>query len=345
VPAEALEDAQDVCKEYAEDGADVSIQRRNAKAMLRAGEGTLEGRLYSASLEGFLNVVQQLISEGANVNSPTKAGRTPLLAACSRGHLSCVRALLDAGADANWFDNSNGYHGLLFASEMGHVEIVKLLLSQPGIKVNMSHKAEGSGGDTPLLRAALFGHIEVVKALLTNPDIDVNAKNAMGQFALYEACGLGYKETVFMLLAHPRIDVNLSNEPTKEEGSTSLSAAASQGHADVVSALLAHPNIDLKSSGLNTECLIVASEQGHHEVARLLVSHPDVDVNRLDRLNGATALHWACQEGHIEVMRVLLTAPCIDVNKKDMQDFSALAIAKQYGHAEIATLIVEAGAR
>ena len=74
------------------------------------------------------------------------AGLTPLIAACSRGHLSCVRALLEAGADANWTDNNTGYHGLLFASELGHVEIVQLLLSQPGIKVNMSHKVEGFCG-------------------------------------------------------------------------------------------------------------------------------------------------------------------------------------------------------
>jgi ankyrin repeat protein len=49
--------------------------------------------------------------------------------------------------------------------------------------------------------------------------------------------------------------------------------------------------------------------------------------------------------GHIDIVPVLISAPGIDVNKKDTQGFTALAVAKQCGHSDIATLLVQAGAR
>lgn len=51
--------------------------------------------------------------------------------AVSHGRIDMVKGLLDCGADVNIQDDE-GSTALMCASEHGHVEIVKLLLAQPG---------------------------------------------------------------------------------------------------------------------------------------------------------------------------------------------------------------------
>ena len=110
--------------------------------------------------------------------------------------------------------------------------------------------------------------------------------------------------------------------------------------------LVSHPDVDVnrldRKNGVTA--LHYACQEGHVVVVRALISAPGIDVNRLDRVKGITALHWACQRGHVEVVRALLSAPGIDVNNKGNQGFPALDIAKAFKHTEIATLLVQAGA-
>jgi ankyrin repeat protein len=49
--------------------------------------------------------------------------------------------------------------------------------------------------------------------------------------------------------------------------------------------------------------------------------------------------------GHVEVVELLLSHPLIDVNMEDSKGDSPLAAASHLGHAEIAALLVQAGAR
>uniref|UniRef100_A0AAZ1XEC4 Myotrophin n=1 Tax=Oreochromis aureus TaxID=47969 RepID=A0AAZ1XEC4_OREAU len=63
---------------------------------------TLDGGrkpLHYAADFGQTDVVEFLISKGADINAPDKHGFTPLMTACFEGHLSCVKLLLEKGAD------------------------------------------------------------------------------------------------------------------------------------------------------------------------------------------------------------------------------------------------------
>lgn len=57
--------------------------------------------------------------------------------AVSHGRMDMVQALLAHGADVNIQDDE-GSTALMCASEHGHVEIVKLLLAQPGCDATLS---------------------------------------------------------------------------------------------------------------------------------------------------------------------------------------------------------------
>lgn len=68
--------------------------------------------------------------------------------AVSHGRIDMVKGLLACGADVNIQDDE-GSTALMCASEHGHVEIVKLLLAQPGcnghLEDNVSPAAQGGG--------------------------------------------------------------------------------------------------------------------------------------------------------------------------------------------------------
>jgi beta-lactamase regulating signal transducer with metallopeptidase domain len=90
-----------------------------------------------------------------------------LIRAVADGDLEAVRQLLDRGADPNlWF---GGNLPLSKAAELGHVEIVSLLLDR-GATIDQIVQPYGNA----LIRSSAKGHLEVVKLLVAR-GADVNA--------------------------------------------------------------------------------------------------------------------------------------------------------------------------
>jgi ankyrin repeat protein len=70
--------------------------------------------------------------------------------------------LLEAGADVN-ARHEYGFTALYLASLKGNKDLVKLLLAQPGIKLDATNQDEGA---TALMAAAEAGQAEIVEMLL-----------------------------------------------------------------------------------------------------------------------------------------------------------------------------------
>merc|ERR1712203_1306948 len=79
--------------------------------------------------------------------------------ASDRGCLDCVTALLEAGADANWFDwdQATPIH---WAAKKNHVAVAQLLLAA-GADLSIENKE----GLTPLKMALEKGHTEMIALL------------------------------------------------------------------------------------------------------------------------------------------------------------------------------------
>ncbi|KAF6031868.1 hypothetical protein EB796_009770 [Bugula neritina] len=78
--------------------------------------------LHFAADYGQLEVLEYLISQGADINAEDKYGITPLLSAIYEGHEKCVALLLEKGADKNRTHNGQTYY------ECAETDAIKLLL-------------------------------------------------------------------------------------------------------------------------------------------------------------------------------------------------------------------------
>lgn len=243
------------------------------------------------------------------------------------------------------------------AASNGHVEIVRLLLQQKGVDINMAEKSYA----TPLSDAAYFGHTEIVKLLLKQPGIDVNK-----MAPLASAARRGQLECVKLLLNAPGINVN---EVDLNDGATALSCAASREREEIFKLLLKMPGINVNtpdSSGGTP--LGDAALYGTPEMVKLLINtqgfdasswnpvslavlKDDIaelkaliqakkDVNKTDA-RGMTPLHWAVVTDRIECLRILVKAPGINANiVEDVESYTALHMAAEKNKPECIKLLL-----
>ena len=175
-------------------------------------------QFYGAIRSDDMGAVQQMLKNGADVNSKDKSGTTPLMYAAAVGSARMMRVLIDAGADVNAKNNGEST-ALLWAT--GNAEKVRLLIEK-GADVNVRSKY----GRTPLaVAAAQAGNQEVVRMLL--------AKGAGGS-GLFEAA-MAADPAIVALLLEKGQDVNVKGP----SGFTPLMAAAANGNAALVKTFIA----------------------------------------------------------------------------------------------------------
>jgi ankyrin repeat protein len=111
-------------------------------------------------------------------------------------------------------------------SEGGHLEIVKLLLSD--------ERVDPSAGENYAIRwASRNGHHEVVNILLKHTRVNPSTRE---NYAIRLASERGHVEVVKLLLADPRVD------PSDDEN-YAIRLASEKGHVEVVKLLLADPRV------------------------------------------------------------------------------------------------------
>lgn len=115
--------------------------------------------LMIAAAEGHKDVVQYLLSKGANPNLRNQYGRTALMFPVNYGYLEIAKLLIDKGADPNAVDE-NGRGMVIVATEKNHPGVLKLLLTA-GAKADVKN----SEGKTALQIAETRGHSEIVQIL------------------------------------------------------------------------------------------------------------------------------------------------------------------------------------
>uniref|UniRef100_A0A0G4F7W5 Uncharacterized protein n=1 Tax=Chromera velia CCMP2878 TaxID=1169474 RepID=A0A0G4F7W5_9ALVE len=129
-------------------------------------------------------LVELLLDHGSDVsktdNCPLSGGQTALHAAAMIGRNDIVELLLSGGADVNPGTNSGGRTPLLYAIYEKSTDVARTLI-EAGADVNTTD----SDGDTALHNTAIYGLPEVIGLLLENGHrVDIHPLNNKGQTAL-----------------------------------------------------------------------------------------------------------------------------------------------------------------
>ncbi len=245
---------------------------------------------------GDFTTFKQLLKENPGCHHNTSM----LILASGLGQTLMVEMLLKNDTDVNFVAEGTA---LMAAASRGHIEIVKLLLSQGDININAKSISEQS---TALMYATQNGYAEVTKMLL---DSGANPDEA---FVL--ACLNDHTEIMKTLLdagANPDTTFNEKNDPI-------LLYAAVNGRAEAVNVLL---GMDADVNKVNTEGktpLMGAAHEGHIEILDHLIKAGANLEAKTKR--GYTALEWAGILGVAKSVKILLSANA-DI-PKDMSKFS-----------------------
>ncbi len=361
----------------------------------------LNQQLIAAARDNDLSRARALIARGADVNAKDNTVQSAYLISTSEGYLELLDLTLKNGADVESKDSFNGT-GLIRAADRGHADIAGRLV-QADIKINhinnlgwtALHEAiilgNGSrryvdtvrvliaaGADlgmpsqhdqvTPLQHTTSKGHNEIAKLLRTALNADTPSKRKANSrllsaaetgdataaaLAIRAGANLETRDehgrTPLLLavtkdrLAVARLLVYLGADPDAldDQHDTPWLVTGVTGSVDMLEVLLpARPDLAIRNRFGGTS-LIPASERGHVGYVRRVV-RTDIDVNHINNL-GWTALLEAVILGdgskrYQQIVMILLDAGA-DASIADRQGVTALQHAERRGQREVARIL------
>ncbi|KAG0693344.1 Ankyrin repeat domain-containing protein 29 [Chionoecetes opilio] len=287
----------------------------------------LDQRLHAAAVKGEVEEAVRVLDTGrVHVDCADRDGTTPLILAAANSHVDLVRELLEQGAESN-ATRHTGTGALFFAAQGGFLDIVTVLLDR-GCSINQASK----DGGTALIVAAQCGHMDVVQVLLVRgadphaamrdratavfvasqnghtsvvrtlleAGAKANVRRMDGASPLWIASQMGHQGVVRLLLGH-----GVNPDVTRHDGATPLFKAAHKGHVEVVHELLPFsPCLGLLKNG--ESALHAAALYGHLRVLKALVLAGADPGLRNDQ--GLTPIQIAAQARHYEAVQLLKDA-------------------------------------
>ena len=161
----------------------------------------IKGAFFSAVHSGNINLVEEYIKMGINVNIQDDMKRTALMIAMYKNDMKIAKLLIDNNANVNIQDNKFN-SPFLYACEKGYINILKTMPINSDTKTTLNIY-----GANALMLACEKGHWETTKFLLENTDIDVNhidnlSRTALLEIAIFGKDTINYVEIVKLLLQH-----------------------------------------------------------------------------------------------------------------------------------------------
>jgi len=208
--------------------------------------------------------------------------------ACERADLTAIRFYLeDPGCNVNAFLHRDVYpasgstfatqdvNGLNWASSLGLVNVVELLLASPRIDPS---RISSINRTTCIIAAAYRGREDVVRLLMRDPRIDMNAVTKNSHTALACAVLTNSIKVTQLLLCDSRVDVTIGDG----DGTPPIFHAVFFGFDEIVGMMLTSMRIDPNCQNNYGGCpLWSAACFGRLKVAqRILASGRHIDTRK-----------------------------------------------------------------
>ena len=252
--------------------------------------------------------VQELIHNGATVNSIDKKGRTPLLIGCLKRQVELIEVLLGARADPAIADEES--FSCLHAAVDGRCSTKTLqALIDHGARSHIDAKRKD--GTNALLCACSARQSESVRCLLEN-GADVNISKPDGNTTLHVAISGNCNNETLEQIIHKGVAINAVNS----NGETALQLTCYTSQMEFVRLLL-EKNADLNISDVKDYTSLHAAVHGlaavqgfgKNYILQEIIKHIK-HKKYLDAQNvkGQTALFLACSFGQENSVLILLEA-------------------------------------
>ena len=327
------------------------------KANVNVRDASFRTPLHIGATQGNIAMCNYLLDEGAQLDSRDAQSKTPLQLACEAGHYELSQMMLDR---SKLNATNMTFLTAFFATvEHGHVRIAESFFSKglklPELKRDF-HK--------PLTLAAKSGCLAMVE-LIIQEDCDINARDGSGWNALHFASYHGHYQVVEPLLTH-----GVSPKAITSCKETPLLLAVKRIQFPVAERLLRSDN--------NSNLVGVEDERGqqpvHHAVRAGSLEIFSLLMSNGGKINGENAFGWqplhiAAAYGHLALVEQLLQQGANIEEKLGSSSIKkdqthkiveegycaearwpypgsrALHLACEYGHEQIANLLISKGAK
>ncbi|KAG8035383.1 hypothetical protein G9C98_006829 [Cotesia typhae] len=331
-----------------------------------------------APLKRGREIVEALITAGANINEKNDKGLTLLHQAILKEDSATAIFLLENGADIN-AKTLEGETPLQLSVHCRLGEVVEALCrrgvntsvgcplwdaldsdQEDSASILVTHGADtdcwGPGPDgclQTLLHRAIDDNKEEIAQFLIRSGCDLNAIRKLGPNGeggdeardnctpLHLCCQWGLEQVVQTLVEHGA-NVNARDA----EGKTPIHIAIQNQHAEIIALLLCHPSLDLSlrdKKGLSpfATALTVRNNKAAQAILEKLPSAAEQFDNK-----GRNFLHMAIQKGDMESILFLLSIQ-VDVNSRvqDVTQTPPLHLAVASGNEMLVRSLILAGAR
>lgn len=320
---------------------------------------------------GHIDIVTQLLGNGAKVESKDNNMRTPLSWAVTdkytRANEDVIKCLLDQGSDINAEDICKRTP-LYWAVSERSLSAVDVLLKSDEIQVDRPE----INGRTPFLKAAISGNVEIMIRLLKSEKVGIGQNSAnQKSFQLF------LKTRNTFLSSNPdHVDNRMLSElifrlPETLNGRTLISWTAEYDDLEIAKLLLKKKNIRiddgedehttsliraLEKKSLNlvklliprdkTSMILLVKEAGRIgeskalDLVRVLLEH-GYNANYIDD-NGNTALHLACSKDDSSFVSALIPVTN-QANSQNHNDKTPMQIAIESKKKTVIKLLFEKG--
>ncbi|XP_033737356.1 transient receptor potential cation channel subfamily A member 1-like isoform X2 [Pecten maximus] len=286
--------------------------------------------LHHAATNGHLDVVEFIVTSGADINLQNKNGDTALHVAVGGDHTDVIGYLLKQSASTTIL-NEVFMAPIHLAVDGGKTKALETLLKFSAVDVILP----GEGGFTPLHYSALRDSDECAKLLLqygARPCVTCSH----GFYPIHVAAKSAAAKTLEVLIKHVE-NLGYTREQvlsfTDKANNMPLHAAVNGGHIEAVRVCIAAgAAVDAQQEDKSTP-LHFACAQGSVELIKIMQElQPDrfsTALRTCDVLK-MTPLHRATLFNHVNVVEYLLKQGA-DIDAQDSQDRTPLLIAASKG--------------
>lgn len=228
---------------------------------------------YEATVWNDLSTVQSILEQNPEVlNIGTSWGVTALMAATQSEHLDIMKYLLSQPGIAIDGVTQEGETAVHYAVRYRKNNALKLLISA-GAKLDSCDIYDAS----PLWLAVCSNNTQATQILLAQEQIDINQKVACGHI-LTAACQYSDPQTIISLIDNPKLNL-------EGAASGSVSCLLKKHHPiriDILEKLLLRADLDLSICDSNGHFpLTLALQKGLLSIAEKMLVHASLDLEKI----------------------------------------------------------------